>query len=133
MPDDAPIGRTREALEVLRPLLRGEYVKYEGRYEQIRAGLEIQGTEPPPLLLAALGPQMLALAGELADGVSLVFAGIDFVRNEVRPRVPEGKRIVASLPIACTDDPARVIPTIDEYTAPSTALQRAVRPPAMIP
>jgi 5,10-methylenetetrahydromethanopterin reductase len=119
---DHPVGRTREALEVLLPLLRGEYVKYAGEYQQVRAGIEIQGAEPPPIILAALGPRMIELAAELTDGVSLVYVGVDFIRERVKPLLPEGRRIVASLPIAVTDDPDAVTPRIEEYTAPSTVL-----------
>ena len=89
---DAPLGRTREALEVLRPLLRGEYVKYAGQYQRMRVGTPIAGAEAPSLILAALGPRMIELAGELTDGVTLVFAGARFISENVRPRLPRGAR-----------------------------------------
>ena len=119
---DRPVARTREALEVLRPLLRGEYVKYAGEFQRIRVGTPVAGTEAPSVILAALGPRMIELAGELTDGVTLVFAGADFVETEVRPRLPKGARIVASVPVAVTDVPENVAAMVDEYTAPSTVL-----------
>ena len=119
---DRPVARTREALEVLRPLLRGEYVKYHGEYQHLRVGTPVAGSAPPPLILAALGPRMIELAGELADGVALVFAGAEFVETRVRPRLPAGARIVAGLPVALTDAPDAVAREIDAYTAPSVAL-----------
>ena len=119
---DLPLSRTREALEVLRPLLRGEYVKYEGRHQRMRVGTPVAGAEAPPLILAALGPRMTELAGELCDGVTLVFAGGDFVAEHVRPRLPETARIVASLPIAVTESRDVVSAAIDLYTRPSTQL-----------
>ena len=119
---DAPLGRTREALEVLRPLLRGEYVKYAGEYHRMRVGTPIAGAAAPSVILAALGPRMIELAGELTDGVTLVFAGARFIAENVRPRLPAGARIVASVPVAVTDRADVVKPAIDVYTGPSTAL-----------
>lgn len=61
----------REYLSTLRSLFAGEVVSFNGQAVRLN-GLQI--TNRPlnlPLYLAALGPQMLQLAGELADGVSL--------------------------------------------------------------
>ncbi len=122
LPGDRPLTRTREALEILRPLLRGETVRYDGETQRVRIGTPVAGAAPPPLLLAALGPRMIELAAELADGVSLVYAGAEFVAEQVRPRLPAGARIVASLPVAVTSDPAAAAVAIDELTGPSAAL-----------
>jgi F420-dependent oxidoreductase-like protein len=122
LPADAPLARTREALEILAPLLRGEYVKFSGDYHRVRVGTPIAGTAAPPVILAALGPRMIELAGELTDGVTLVFAGAEFIRTHVRPKIPAPSRIVASVPVALTDQPNEVAQLIDEYTAPSMAL-----------
>lgn len=67
---DHPIGRMREYAQAVREIFAGERVEYEGRFYQIR-GLKplfrpIQ--ERLPIYLAALGPKMVALAGEIADG-----------------------------------------------------------------
>jgi len=120
--DDHPLGRTREALEVLRPLLRGEYVKYAGDYQRMRVGVPVAGAKAPPVILAALGPRMIELAAELCDGVTVVFASRSFIAQRVTPNLPAGHRIVASVPVAVTDRPDLVKPRIDEYTAPSTGL-----------
>lgn len=122
LPHDRPLVRTREALEVLAPLLRGEYVKYAGETLRVKVGTPIAGAAPPPLILAALGPRMLELAGELADGVTLVFAGARFVAERVRPLLPEDARIVASVPVALTENVEGIGALIDRYTAPSMAL-----------
>ena len=103
-PRDA-LPRMREWLEVLGPLLRGEYVKYSGTYLNVRAGAAVMGASAPPVLLAALGPRMLELARDHADGVSVVFVGARFIDREVRPRLGEQARIVASLPVLVTKDP----------------------------
>ena len=122
LPNDRPLARTKEALEVLRPLLRGEYVKYAGEFERVRVDTPIQGTTPPSVILAALGPKMIELAGELTDGVTLVFAGPDFIQSHVAPRLPAGKRIVASVPVMLTDEVDAMSTLMDAYTAPSMAL-----------
>ena len=66
-----PIALMRDYLSTLRPLLAGEKVEYSGRTVTLRGvGL---GFRPPavPVHLGALGPQMLRLAGEAADGACL--------------------------------------------------------------
>jgi 5,10-methylenetetrahydromethanopterin reductase len=122
LPSDRPVARTREALEVLAPLLRGEYVKYAGDYQRVRVGTPVAGADAPSLILAALGPRMIDLAGEMTNGVTLVFAGAAFIESQVRPRLPKDARIIASLPVALTDKPGDMAELIDEYTAPSMAL-----------
>ena len=117
-----PVGRTREYLEVLRPLLRGEYVKHTGEYHRIKVSTPIEGAQAPSVILAALGPRMIDLAGELCDGVTLVFAGAGFVAERVRPWLPEGSRIVASLPVIVTDDAKAARANMAGYIAPSLAL-----------
>ena len=67
----SPVRLVREALLTLRPLLRGEPVTFDG--ESVRLHGAALGFSAPavPLYMSALGPRMLALAGELADGASL--------------------------------------------------------------
>ena len=70
LPDVGPIASMRAYLTTLRGLLAGERVEYDGG--GVTLGRVSLGFKPPrvPVYLAALGPQMLRLAGELADGVS---------------------------------------------------------------
>src|SRR5438105_5066133 len=65
-----PVGYTRAYLQTLRPLFGGEVVNYEGHGVSLH-GVQL-GFEAPrvPVYLAALGPQMLRLAGTNADGVT---------------------------------------------------------------
>jgi 5,10-methylenetetrahydromethanopterin reductase len=79
-PFERPLTRLREYCEVLRPLMRGEEVSFEGdtiRLEEARIedllssdGIASAATEMP-LYLGVTGPLSLALAGEVADGVLL--------------------------------------------------------------
>jgi alkanesulfonate monooxygenase SsuD/methylene tetrahydromethanopterin reductase-like flavin-dependent oxidoreductase (luciferase family) len=69
LPAHPPIAMMRDYLTALRGLLAGESVTYEGKTLVLR-GVQL-GFKPPrvPLYLGALGPQMVRLAGEAADGV----------------------------------------------------------------
>lgn len=63
-------ARMTEALEIMRRLLDGEKLTYEGAYYRTdRARLYSPPVGPVPILLAAGGPKSAALAGELAQGV----------------------------------------------------------------
>ena len=80
-----PLTRVRETVELLRKMLDGEKVSYEGETVYSR-GFRL--ATPPqgrvPLYMAALRPKMLELAGEIADGVIL-----NFVPRDSMPRFLE--------------------------------------------
>jgi 5,10-methylenetetrahydromethanopterin reductase len=112
-----PLATVRESIEIIRAALSGQEVSYEG--SQFTARLPALAPEaetprdPVPIYVAATGPKMLALAGEIADG--LLTASIttpDFVRY-ARERLREGAeragRDVDDLDIGCT-----IIASIDE-------------------
>jgi len=68
-----PLAQTREYLSLLRECLSGEKVTFQGDFYQVkgfRLGVDL-GERRPRIILAALNPRMLRLAGELADGVLL--------------------------------------------------------------
>jgi alkanesulfonate monooxygenase SsuD/methylene tetrahydromethanopterin reductase-like flavin-dependent oxidoreductase (luciferase family) len=70
----------RDYVTTVRALVRGEKVTYESkqfRYQGVSLG--IQPAPMTPVYLAALGPEMLRLAGEAADGVSLNWCSDDMV------------------------------------------------------
>ena len=72
-PTDKPIGLMREYVALLRECLSGESVTFEGDYfsvKRFRLGVRL-GERRPKIIMAALNPQMLKLAGEVADGVLL--------------------------------------------------------------
>lgn len=64
-----PLRTLRESLEIARSLLAGETIQYDGQRFKVGGRRLLMGARPVPLWLAASGPQMLALAGEVADGV----------------------------------------------------------------
>ena len=70
---DRPIAMMREYVALMRECLSGEPVTFEGDFWQVkrfRLGVRL-GERRPKIVLAALNPQMLRLAGEIADGVLL--------------------------------------------------------------
>lgn len=76
VPFAKPVQRTRETIEIVRMILRGERAAYDGKVYQLPLpggeGRSIRSMAPTPvhvpIWLAALGPANLRLAGELADG-----------------------------------------------------------------
>src|SRR5687768_5316256 len=70
---DRPLARTREYVTLLRECLTGEKVDFAGDFYQVkgfRLGVRL-GERRPKIVIGALNPKMLALAGEIADGVAL--------------------------------------------------------------
>jgi len=70
---DKPIAMMREYVALLRECLSGESVTFEGDFWQVkrfRLGVRL-GERRPKIVMAALNPRMLRLAGEIADGVLL--------------------------------------------------------------
>ena len=65
---EKPARHMREYLSILGPLLHGEPAAFAGETLSTNAALGIEGVEPPPVVVAALGPLMLKIAGQLADG-----------------------------------------------------------------
>jgi len=72
-PDRSPVAAVRDAINIVRPLLRGEEVSYSGQIFSVdRVRLEF----PPiradmPILMAAVGDRAMRLCGELADGLMI--------------------------------------------------------------
>lgn len=107
-----PIRHTREYLSVLMPLLQGETVAFSGKEYNVNGRIDIRGAQPPPVILAALGPQMLKLAGSLADGTATWMGGAKYLGGTAIPAIRAAAaeagrpapRIVSGIPIAVTND-----------------------------
>ena len=73
LPAHRPIAAVRDAMQIIRPLLRGEEVDYAGKIfkaEKVRLEFPLRRASMP-ILMAAVGDQALRLAGELADGLMI--------------------------------------------------------------
>lgn len=108
-----PVPHMREYLTVLNGLLGGERTAFRGEEYRVAAQLAVLGATRPPVIVAALGPAMLRLAGRLADGTMTWMGGLAYLRDTAVPTITEAAakagrpapRIMASLPVCVTDDP----------------------------
>jgi 5,10-methylenetetrahydromethanopterin reductase len=111
---DKPARHMREYLSVLLPLLDGTPVSVDGSTLSAHIGLSTPRADRVPVLLAAMGPAMLKLAGEQTDGTALWMTGPATVRDYVVPAISAAAaavgrpspRIGCGLPVCVTDDPA---------------------------
>ncbi len=105
-----PIRHLREYLTVLRQVFAGEAAGFDG--ETVRAHSPgpstVAGGLDVPIIVAAMGPQALAVTGELADGTLPYLAGPRALSERIVPALPEGKRIIAAVPAVVTDEPDAV-------------------------
>jgi F420-dependent oxidoreductase-like protein len=107
---DKPYSHMREYLAVLGPLIRSGSVQHTGEEYRVAANVAVPGAPPCPILVAALAPRMLALAGREADGTVTWMTGPRTLREHTAPRICEAAskagrprpRIVVGLPIAVT-------------------------------
>ncbi len=106
-----PIRHTREYLSVLMPLLNGEQTNFQGEEYRVAARVSVPGAKPVPVLVAALGPQMLKLAGTMADGTVTWMGGPKYLAETAVPTITAAAReagrpaprIAAGFPVAVTD------------------------------
>lgn len=113
LPPVSPLELVRDHLIVLRRMLRGERVTYDGPVVRLAdAGLsfEVGGV---PVYMSATGPRMLELAGELSDGVCLNWCTIDEIARsratieagQARAKRPAGSvQLVQSIRVSLHPD-----------------------------
>lgn len=107
-----PVRHLREYLSVLMPLLEAGAVAFQGEEYRVNAGVRCPGAERPSVVVAALGEQMLRVAGSLADGTSTWCTGPATLRDHIVPTLRQAAadagrpdpRVVAALPVAVTAD-----------------------------
>jgi F420-dependent oxidoreductase-like protein len=113
LPYERPAHTMRSYLDVLEPALAGPgTVDVENDQFRVHNPLDITDLSPTPVLLAALGPLMLRIAGERTDGTILWMADERAIATHVVPRLTEGAeaagrpppRVVAGIPVClCLD------------------------------
>src|SRR5215469_1419273 len=72
VPFEKPVKRTREYVEIIRMILRGEKLVYDGEFFHLDRGFKLRFTPPRPdmpIYIAAMGPKNVVQTGEIADGV----------------------------------------------------------------
>jgi F420-dependent oxidoreductase-like protein len=144
VPYTAPLGRTREVVDVCRKVWRREPLEHEGPQVQIPLRPERGGSglgkplklinrperERIPMLLAALGPKNVALAAELFEAWEPIFFSPEGARDAFGDALAEGTakrdpelgplQIVADTSVLVTEDPeaeARAVQKVREHLA----------------
>jgi F420-dependent oxidoreductase-like protein len=110
---EKPVRHMREYLSILMPLVHGESVSFRGETLSANGSLNIAGATPVPVLVAALGPKMLELAGTAADGTITWMTGPATLENHTVPAITKAaeqagrppSRVCVGLPVCVTDDP----------------------------
>jgi 5,10-methylenetetrahydromethanopterin reductase len=112
-----PARHMEEYLSVLRPLLNDSGVDFSGREFRVAGELQIPDADMVtcPVVMAALGPRMLEIAGRLADGAVTWMTGPNTLRHHVVPRLNDAAatagnpppRVCVGIPIAVTDNSER--------------------------
>ena len=113
LPFERPAQHMSEYLSVLRSLVEGGSAHFEGEIFRVNADIDVPSAEPFPILVAALAPRMLRIAGEQADGTVTWMVGPRTLRTHVVPRITAAAsdadrpapRVCVGLPISVTDDP----------------------------
>ncbi|MGW0172660.1 TIGR03564 family F420-dependent LLM class oxidoreductase [Rhodococcus sp. NPDC003322] len=110
---DRPGRNTEEYLRIVTALLRGEEVDFQGHDWSTRsAGRMTAIADPVPVLLSAMSPRLLRVAGQYADGTVLWMASAKVIESRISPAIRAAAadagrpapRIVAGLPVAVHDD-----------------------------
>jgi 5,10-methylenetetrahydromethanopterin reductase len=112
---EKPAVHMREYLSALRPALDGQPVAVKGETLQantLMGPLRVDGAGPVPILVAALGPALLRVAGELADGTLTWMAAPQVIGERIAPSITAAAeaagrprpRVGVGLPVAVTND-----------------------------
>jgi F420-dependent oxidoreductase-like protein len=140
VPFSAPLGRTREYVDIVRMALRRETVAYQGKHWTLPIpggpGKALKLTVHPvrpevPIYLAAVGPKNLELAGEIADGWLAIFFSPEH-SGDLLESVRAGRRragkgidgdpldgfdVVPTVPVVLDDDVESAARTVAGYAA----------------
>lgn len=106
---DKPAKHMREYLSVLMPLARGEQANFQGEQYRVQGvALDIPGAERMPVVIAGLGPIMLKLAAQMADGTNTWMVGPNTMEGHILPALHKAGNsdptVVAGMPIVLTTD-----------------------------
>ena len=110
---ERPVRQMMDFLDVLQPLLADGKVNHDGHFWSYEGEIPLLDGPPPKVMIAALGEQMLKLAGARTDGTILWCVGPKTVAEHIAPAINEAAdkagrdkpSIVCSIPVWVTDDP----------------------------
>lgn len=107
---DKPLRHMREYLDVLMPLLNEGKADFDGETISTHAAIDVANRTAPSVMVAALGPKMLELAGSVTDGTVTWMTGPATLSSHVVPTITAAAkragrpapRVVVALPICVT-------------------------------
>ena len=114
---DRPAVHMREYLTILNSLIDTGAASFQGENYKVQLSVAVPVEKKPPVLIAALAPVMLKMAGTMTDGTVTWMVGAKTLESHIVPRITKaaseaGKpapRVVCALPVAVwdNDDEAR--------------------------
>jgi len=126
-----PVEAMREYFSIVRSSLRDGSASYNGTHFSAHWAYSGPRRGEMPLMISALSPRMLELAGEIADGVVLWMCSPRYIRETVIPQVTAGRQkagktidgfeVVAAIPVCLTTDRAAGLAvfrqTVERYSS----------------
>ncbi|MGB6057977.1 MAG: TIGR03564 family F420-dependent LLM class oxidoreductase [Microthrixaceae bacterium] len=120
-----PVRHMREYLAALLPMLKGEAASVSGEEVFSQGSVDVADATAPPVVVAALGSQMLKVAGSVGCGTITWCTGEKALLDHVVPGITRAAedaghprpRVVAGLPVCVTDDPAAAKAVVAEQLA----------------
>jgi F420-dependent oxidoreductase-like protein len=129
---DKPVTQMREYTAAVRAIFRGEPPPESERFPTKFQFMGYSARPDLPIYIAALSPNMLRLAGEIADGVMLWLCCPSYIRDTVVPAVREGLdkagrsaddfEVVAAVPVALTEEPDAALARFRQDLIPYASL-----------
>lgn len=106
------VRHLREYLEIVHALMHEGACEYEDELYRVNARLDVPGVTPPKVMIGALLPQMVRLAGRLTDGTITWMCGPNYLEQSIAGPIAQvaqeagrpAPRVVAGVPICVTDD-----------------------------
>jgi len=120
---EKPVKRTREYIEIIRTILRGEKLVYHGEFFNLERGFKLRFAPPRPdlpIYVAAMGPKNVEQSGELADGILPIYWPAN-KWSELRQQLDEGARIAGRAPHS-----AAIAPYITSFILPKNASEQEI-------
>ena len=126
LPFERPAQHMSEYLSVLRSLVDDGSARFEGEIFRVNADIDVPSAEPFPILVAALAPRMLRIAGRQAEGTVTWMVGPTTLHTHIVPRITAAAAD-AGRPVApCLRRPANLGDRRPCWSAP--ARRRALQP-----
>jgi F420-dependent oxidoreductase-like protein len=132
---DHPGRNTEEYVRILTALLRNEAVDFDGEDWTAHSPAGVALAHPVPVLVAALSPRLLRVAGTMADGTVLYLASAKVIESRVATQIRQvaesagrpAPRIVAGMPVAVHDDVSEARHAGAQYSAMFGSLPNYLR------